>query len=87
MKPSSGKYPNTGGSGSFNVTVSPQDCGWNVATTFDWIHLDTTIGTGNGTAAFRIDPNAGGKSRTGKINVSLVQNVTKKKIFTVNENK
>jgi len=87
LKPSSGKYPNTGGSGSFNVTVSPQDCGWNVATTFDWIHLDTTTGTGNGTVAFHIDANGTSKNKTGKINVSLAQNAAKKKTFTVNENK
>jgi hypothetical protein len=87
LKPSSGKYPNTGGSGSFDITVSPQDCGWNVATTFDWIHLDTTTGTGNGTAAFHMDANGTGKNRTGKINASLDQNATKKKTFTVNESK
>ncbi len=87
LKPSSGKYPNTGGSGSFDITVSPQDCGWNVATPFDWIHLDTTTGTGNGTAAFHIDVNGTGKNRTGKINASLTQNTTKKKTFTVNESK
>ena len=87
LKPSSGKYPNTGGSGSFDITVSPQDCSWNVATTLDWIHLDTTTGTGNGTAAFHMDANATGKNRTGKIDVSLAQNATKKKTFTVNESK
>ena len=87
LKPSSGKYPNTGGNGSFDITVSPQDCGWNVATTFDWIHLDTTTGTGNGTAAFHMDANGTGKNRTGKINASLAQNATKKKTFTVNESK
>ena len=87
LKPSSGKFSNTGGSGNFDITVSPQDCGWNVATTFDWIHLDTTTGTGNGTATFHIDANGTGKNRTGKINVSLTQNATKKKTFTVNESK
>jgi hypothetical protein len=87
LTPSSGKYPNTGGSGSFDITVSPQDCGWNVATTLDWIHLDTTTGTGNGTAAFHMDANGTGKNRAGKINVSLTQNPTKKKTFTVNESK
>ena len=87
LKPTSGKYPNTGGNGSFDITVSPQDCGWNVATTFDWIHLDTMAGTGDGTAAFHLDANGTGKSRAGKINVSLGQNATKKKTFTVNENK
>ncbi|HSB04190.1 MAG TPA: BACON domain-containing carbohydrate-binding protein [Thermodesulfobacteriota bacterium] len=87
LKPSSAKYPNTGGSGSFDITVSPQDCGWNVATTFVWIHLDTTAGTGKGTAAFHLDANGTDKNRTGKINVSLAQNVTKKKTFTVNESK
>ena len=87
LKPSSGKYPHTGGGESFDITVSPQDCGWNVATTFDWIHLDTTTGTGNGTAAFHLDANGTGKNRTGKINVSLAQNATKKKTFTVNESK
>ena len=87
LKPSSGKYPNTGGSGSFDIMVSPQDCGWNAATTFDWIHLDTTTGTGSGTAAFHLDANSTGKTRTGKIGVSLSQKATKKKTFTVNESK
>jgi len=87
LKPSSGKYPNTGGNGNFNVTVSPQDCVWNVATTLDWIHLDTTTGTGTGTAAFHLDANGTGKNITGKINVSLAQNATKKKTFTANESK
>jgi streptogramin lyase len=87
LKPSSGKYPNTGGSESFDITVSPQDCRWNVATTFDWIHPDTTTGTGNGTVPFHLDANGIGKNRTGKINVSLDQNTIKKKTFTVNESK
>jgi hypothetical protein len=87
LEPSSAKYPNAGGSGSFDITVSPQDCGWNVATTFDWIHLDTTTGTGSGKAAFHLDANATGKNITGKIDVSLAQNATKKKTFTVNESK
>jgi hypothetical protein len=86
LRPSSGKYPNAGGNGSFDITVSPQDCGWNVATTFDWIPLDTTTGTGNGPVAFHIDANGTGKNRTGKINVSLIQNSTKK-TFTVNESR
>jgi photosystem II stability/assembly factor-like uncharacterized protein len=87
LKPSSEKYPNAGGSGSFDITVSPQDCGWNVATTFDWVHLDTTTGTGNGTVVFHFDANGTGKNRTGKIDVSLAQDATKKKTFTVNESK
>jgi hypothetical protein len=87
LSPSSGKYSNTGGSASFNVSVSPQDCGWNVTTTTDWIHLDTTTGTGNGTVAFHMDANGTGKNRTGKINVSLAQDATKKKTFSVNESK
>jgi len=58
-----------------------------VATTFDWVHLDTTTGTGNGTVAFHVDANGTGKNRTGKIDVSLAQNPTKKKTFTVNESK
>ena len=87
LKPSSGKYPNTGGSGSFDITISPQDCGWNVATTLDWIHLDTTTGTGNGAVTFHMDANSFGKNRTGKINVSLAQDPTKKKTFSVNESK
>ena len=50
-------------------------------------NLDTTTETGNGTAAFHFDANGTGKNRTGKINVSLAQNATKKKTFTVNESK
>ncbi len=73
--------------GSFDITVSPRDCCWNVATTSGWIHLDTTTGTGNGTATFHMDANSTGKNRTGKIDVSLAQDATKKKTFTVNESK
>ena len=87
LKPSSGKYPNTGGSGSFDIKFSPQDCGWNVATTSGWIRLDTTTGTGNDSATFLMDENGSGKSRTGKIDVSLAQDATKKKTFSVNESK
>jgi hypothetical protein len=87
LSPSSGKYPSTGGGGSFDITVSAPDCCWNVATTSGWIHLDTTEGTGNGTATFHMDPNSTGKNRTGKIDVSLDPDATKKKTFTVNESK
>ena len=87
LKPSSGKYPNTGGGGSFDITVSPRDCCWTVATTSGWIHLDTTEGTGNGTATFHMDANSTGKNRTGKIGVSLTLDATKKKTFSVNESK
>ena len=87
LKPSSGRYPNTGGSGSFDITVSPRDCGWNVASTSAWIHLDTTTGTGNGSVEFHLDANGTGRNRTGKIDVSLAQSATKKKTFTINQNK
>jgi hypothetical protein len=87
LKPSSGKYPSTGGSGSFDITVSSQDCGWNVGTPSGWIQLNTTAGTGNGTVTFHMDANGTGKNRTGKIDVSLAQDATKKKTFPVNEGK
>lgn len=87
LSPSSGKYPSTGGSGSFDITVSPLDCCWDVATTSGWIHLDTTTGKGNGTATFHMDANSTGKNRTGKIDVSLTLDATKKKTFSVNESK
>jgi len=58
-----------------------------VATPSDWIRLDTTTGTGNGTVTFHLDANGTGKNIAGKINVTLTQNATKKKTFTVNESK
>jgi hypothetical protein len=86
LKPASGKYLNMANTGSFDVSVSPQDCSWNVATTFPWIYRDTTTRTGNGTVAFHIDANASGKNRNGNIDVSLVQNA-KKKTFKVKQSK
>jgi hypothetical protein len=87
LKPSSLKFKNGGGTGSFNVVVSPQDCAWNISTTSNWIHLDTLSGTGNGTAAFHIDMNTTGKNRTGKIDASLATDVKKKKTFSLTQNK
>ncbi len=87
VKPSSRKFTNAGGTGNFAVVISPQDCAWNVATISDWIHLDTTEGTGNGNIVFYVDTNATGKNRTGKIDVSLATNVKKKKTLSLKQNK
>jgi hypothetical protein len=87
LKPSSLKLKKGGGTGSFNILVSPQDCSWNITTTSNWIHLDTLSGTGNGTVAFHIDSNATGKNRTGKIDASLAADVKKKKTFSLTQTK
>jgi len=87
LSPSSEKLTDATGAGSFNVVVSPQDCAWNITTTSSWIHLDTSAGTGNGTAAFHIDANTTGKNRTGKITASLAAAPTKQKTFSVRQSK
>jgi hypothetical protein len=87
VKSSFKKFTNGGGTGSLDVVVSPQDCAWNITTISNWIHLDTTAGTGNGNVVFQIDTNATGKNRTGKIDASLATNVKKKKTFAVTQNK
>ncbi len=87
LSPSSGKLTDATGDGSFNVVVSSQDCVWNITTTSSWIHLDTSAGTGNGTAAFHIDPNTTGKNRTGRISASLAVAPTKQKTFSVRQSK
>jgi hypothetical protein len=87
VKPSSGKFTNTGGTGSFDVAARPQDCAWNISTLSDWIHLDTLAVTGNGNVVFYIDTNATGKNRTGKIDASLATNVKKKKTFSLKQSK
>jgi hypothetical protein len=86
LQPSYGKFTNESGTGSFDIVVSPQDCSWQVTTTSDWIHLDTLAVMGNGSAAFHIDANTTGKSRTGKIDVSpLSLNAKKKKTFSITQ--
>jgi hypothetical protein len=87
VKPSSEKLTEGTSTGSFNIIVSPQDCAWNITTTSNWIHLDTSAGTGNGTAAFHIDANTTGKKRSGKITTALVTAPTKKKTFSLTQNK
>ena len=87
IKPSSQRMSNADGSGSFAITVSPQDCVWNASSSTAWVFMDTLQGTGNGTAVFHIDANSTGKNRTGKINVSLDQNASKKKMFTITQNR
>lgn len=87
LKPSSEKFPNGPCIGSFNIFVSPQDCAWNITTTSNWIHLDTSPGTGNGYVAFHIDANATGKNRPGKITAALATVPTKQKTFSVMQNK
>jgi hypothetical protein len=87
LKPSSEKFANGASTGSFNILVSTQDCAWNITTTSNWIHLDTSAGTGNGNVAFHIDANTTGKNRTGKIDASLATDVKKKKTFSVKQSK
>jgi hypothetical protein len=87
VKPSSGKFTNAGGTGSFDVSVSPQDCAWNITTASNWVHLDTSAGTGDGNVVFHIDTNTTGKNRTGKIDASLATNVKKIKSFSAKQSK
>jgi hypothetical protein len=85
LQPSHEKFTYDSSTGSFNITVSPQDCAWNVSSTSDWIRLDATAGEGNGSVAFSIDTNDMGKNRTGKIDVWLPTNSKKKKTFKISQ--
>ena len=67
--PSSPLFPQNGGTGSFNVTVTPADCEWTPAseTSSTWLHPTA----GSGRIDYRVDENTGTSTRNGKITVIL----------------
>lgn len=65
FSPGSANFLAAGGNGSFNVTTGA-GCSWSASTSFPWITLTNSSGTGNGTVTFTIARNFGA-SRTGSI--------------------
>ncbi len=56
--------PAVGGAGSFSVTTT---CPWTAIPSADWIVLNTTSGTGNGSIGFTIAGNTSAQPRSGTI--------------------
>lgn len=71
IAPTSATFPQTGGTGTVNVTAPP-GCGWTAHSLVSW----TTItagrnGTGNGTVTYSVAPYGGSaNSRTGKLKIA-----------------
>jgi hypothetical protein len=85
LTPTSRTFTAAGGDGTFTVTLSPQDCSW-VATEspdVNWLTITAGSGTGNGTVNYKVGVNTSGKNQTGKINVALAKDPSKKKSFSV----
>jgi hypothetical protein len=66
--PTSQAFERIGGSGSFNVTASLNDCSWTATTSAEWITITSGSGTGNGTVSFTVAANIG-VERSAGINV------------------
>ena len=57
--------------GNYGVDVSTgASCQWTATTDAPWVTMWTTGGTGNGTVAFDVKPNASSSSRTGTITIA-----------------
>ncbi|MBA2737859.1 MAG: BACON domain-containing protein, partial [Pyrinomonadaceae bacterium] len=61
-------FPNSGGSGSFNVTTNNAGCSWTAVTTESWITINNGTGTGTGVVSFTVSANIT-PVRTGTITV------------------
>jgi hypothetical protein len=55
-----------GGQGSFQITAGA-GCGWNAASTAEWITITSGGGSGTGTVTFTVAPNATAQPRAGQI--------------------
>jgi hypothetical protein len=84
LTPPSQSVPVSGGSYSFNISVSPQDCAWTAASNKSWATLTSGSGTGDGTVAYTVPANGTRKSQTGAITVTLTKNA-KKKTHTIKQ--
>ena len=78
-----------GDTGSFTVMATPNDCAWTAAPdsySSVWITIDPGEATGIGTGGIRytVGPNAMGRTRSGKIVVTMDK---KNKTYTVRQNK
>jgi hypothetical protein len=82
---SSALIPKAGGTGTFTVTATPDDCPWTAQSGTGWVAVTSgASGTGSGTVAYEAGPNTGKGGRNGKINVSLGAGKTKK-VYTVRQ--
>jgi hypothetical protein len=78
LTPASQPVPVEGGSYSFSVTVSAQDCAWTAASNKTWIALGTASGVGNGTVTYTVPLNTTEKNQNGAVTVTLGKNSAKK---------
>jgi glucose/arabinose dehydrogenase len=77
INPSSASYATGGGGGSVAVTAGTA-CGWSAVANAPWIHVTSgATGSGNGTADYAVDANAG-SARNGTMTIAG-------KTFTVNQ--
>jgi glucose/arabinose dehydrogenase len=78
LMPTYQSFLNTGGSGSFTVTLDHR-CAWQATASANWITITSaSMGTGNGTITYSVAANATGKSRVGTISFG-------KTVFTVKQ--
>lgn len=65
----------SGGADTFNIATTPTDCTWTTLVDekyASWIHVDSgATGTGSGTIGYTVGLSNTGKTRTGKINVTV----------------
>jgi 6-phosphogluconolactonase (cycloisomerase 2 family) len=70
VDPSSRTFSSSGGSGTVAVAAG-NGCGWNSASTVDWITVTAgDTGTGAGALSYTVSPNTGASSRTGDLMVA-----------------
>lgn len=83
--PSSPLFSKAGGTGSFNVNVTPHDCPWTSAPSASWIAVTSgDAGRGSGTVEYSVQENTGKSARSGKIKVVLTKN-KRSNVFTVKQ--
>ena len=72
---SSDLFSAAGSTGTFTVETTPTDCTWSTLVNekyASWIHVDSgATGTGSGTLGYTVGLNNTGKTRTGKITVTV----------------
>ncbi|NOT50037.1 MAG: hypothetical protein HOP10_02025 [Chitinophagaceae bacterium] len=67
---SSPSIPAAGGTGSFNINVTPNTCSWSASETLTWVTITSPLsGTGDGTLSYTVAANTGGP-RSGTITVN-----------------
>jgi hypothetical protein len=84
VTPASRSFAMGGGSDSFSVDVSLDNCAWTASPSAGWLHVSPGGSSGDSAVAYAVDENPGPSSRTGKINVTLGQS-GKKAAFTVKQ--